>query len=362
MIPISKPMISQDDRRAVLDAIDSGWIGSIGSELRMFEEEFAKYIGSAHCISCSNGTTALQLALSSLGIESGDEVIIPNLTFAAVANSVLAVGAKPVCADVNLNTWNIDVESIASVRTRSAKAIIVVHSYGMPANVPAILEAFPDLSLIEDCAEAHGASFAGKKVGSRGRLATYSFYANKIITTGEGGCVTTNDSYLAERLKVLRDHGMDPSEKFSHLMPGFNYRMTNIQGAIGRSQLKKIESFIEMRESQEKQYDQNLLQMGFESATILKSSKKVNWLYTKLLPLGIDRFELIDFLKKKGIETRPMFNPISSFSYMQQNKKLNLSSSLELSKRGISLPTYNGLEDHDIRYICQQIGKFIVES
>lgn len=364
MIPISKPEISQADKDSIIKAVDSGWVSSLGPEIRGFEEEFSSYIGVKHCVACSNGTTAIQLALSALGIGPEDEVIMPNLTFAAVSNAILAIGATPVFVDVDYGTWNIDIKNLANAITNKTKALIIVHSYGMPANIFEIKKQFPDLDLIEDCAEAHGAELNGVRVGSIGKLATFSFYANKIITTGEGGCVLTNSDNLKTKLIVLRDHGMSPTEKFSHIMPGFNYRMTNIQGALGRSQLNSIQKFIEMRHEQEYLYDSRLLRLGFRGSARLESSKNVNWLYTRLLPDRINTYDFMNYLKNEGIETRPMFRPINQFEYIKkiQKKYTDCGNSIKLSQKGISFPTYNGLKPKEIGYICEVIERFLLEK
>ena len=360
MIPVSQPSLNESDFQAAQNALRSGWISSIGSDLREFEEEFSKYLGLKYCVSCSNGTTALQLAFTAARIGFGDEVIIPNLTFAAVANAVLAVGAKPVCVDVDIESWNISAVKIKNYINDKTKAIVVVHSYGVPVDVLAIKNEFPSLIVIEDCAEAHGAEIFNRKVGTLGDISTFSFYANKIITTGEGGCVSTNNEEFYQRLKILRDHGMNPQVRFSHIMPGFNYRMTNIQGAIGRSQLVRISEFIAERNDQEHIYDQKLLKLGFERQGRSNESKSVNWLYTRLVPAGWDRDALILHLKSRQIETRPIFKPINSFQYMHKSttSAVEYKNSESISIRGISLPTFNGLSIDQQTLIIKAIEEF----
>jgi perosamine synthetase len=360
MIPVSQPCLKEDDFQAAQKAVRSGWISSLGSELRAFEEEFSHYLGIKYSVSCSNGTTALQLAFTAAGIGSGDEVIIPNLTFAAVANSVLAVNATPICVDVDINSWNIDISEIKKNINIKTKAIVIVHSYGIPVDVLAIKKEFPSLLIIEDCAESHGAEIFDRKVGTLGDISTFSFYANKIITTGEGGCVSTSNDELYQRLKILRDHGMNPHVRYSHIMPGFNYRMTNIQGAIGRSQLLKISDFLAERNVQEQIYDQTLLKVGFEKQAKANGSKCVNWLYTRLVPVGWDRDALILHLKSRQIETRPIFKPINSFPYMQHLTPSNAEyhNSNSISARGISLPTFNGISIDQQNFIIKAIKEF----
>lgn len=361
MIPVSQPSLDDSDLNAAINAIKSGWISSLGSELRSFESEFAEYVGTKFCLSCSNGTTALQLALSAAGVGPGDEIIIPNLTFAAVANAVLAVGGVPVCVDVELTNWNISSIGIRNALSDKTKAIIVVHTYGVPADVIQIRNDYPGLFIIEDCAEAHGAEVDNAKVGSLGDISTFSFYANKIITTGEGGCVVTNNDVLYERLKVMRDHGMDPNKRFSHLMPGFNYRMTNVQGAIGRTQLHKINDLIAERDAQEVKYDNQLLKIGFVNAHRDVRSRSVNWLYTRLVPDWVNRDGLIFHLRERGVETRPMFRPINSFTYIKSDKRndVKLMNSEIISSQGISLPTFNGLKNSDQEYVIKCVREYV---
>ncbi len=358
VIPVSKPFLTDDDFGALSKAFKSGWISSIGAELRAFEAAFADYIGVSDCISTSNGTTALQLALSALDITQGDEVIIPDLTFAAVANAVIAVGATPVCADVCARTWNMDAAATMAAATPRTKAVIVVHSYGNPFDVSKIAEFYTDLNIpiIEDCAEAHGAEIDGKKVGSLGLMSAFSFYGNKIITTGEGGAVLTNDKAIAQKLRILRDHGMDAKIRFHHTMPGFNYRMTNLQGAIGHSQLNRIKQLIAERDSIAERYHDGLKPLGFAAAEPEGSVKMVNWLHTVLCPKNVDRNALALHLKDQKIETRPMFRPISSFPYItHKNQQKNAA---EISMRGISLPTYNGLSHTDQKHVIDAIKDF----
>lgn len=362
MIPVSKPFLADSDFESLSKAFKSGWISSIGAELREFEAAFAEYIGVSDCVSTSNGTTALQLALSALDIKHGDEVIIPDLTFAAVANAVIAVGAKPICVDVCFTSWNMDKTAAMNAVTEKTKAIIIVHSYGNPFDIEAITDFFnsKNIAIIEDCAEAHGAEIRGRKIGSLGLISAFSFYANKIITTGEGGAVLTNDAKIAEKLLVLRDHGMDKNTRFHHLVAGFNYRMTNLQGSIGLSQLKRIDSLIKERDTIAKIYNEGLKNLGFTMAKIDDSARAVNWLYTTLCPAGIERDELALYLKNNEVETRPMFRPISSFPYIEGQG--NNKNAYEISSRGISLPTYNGITEAEQNTVIDLIKDFVVEK
>ena len=239
---ISEPDVGELERKYMNDAFDSGWISSKGPFIKEFEDKFAKFVGTRYAVSCSNGTTALHLAVKALGIKKDDEVIIPNLTFASPANAVMYEQGKPVLVDIDIKYWCLDPTKIEEKITEKTRAIIVVHLYGHPADMEPILKLSKkyNLKIIEDCAEAHGAKYKGKVVGSIGDIGCFSFYGNKIMTTGEGGMVTTNDSSIAERIKLLRDHGMSPLNRYWHDEVGYNYRMTNIQAAIGIAQLESI--------------------------------------------------------------------------------------------------------------------------
>ena len=360
-IPISKPYLTDSCRRNFIDAFDSSWISSLGEYIKQFEILFSKYIGTEFCVSTSNGTTALELAIAALGLDERSEIIIPDLTFAAVSNAVIAKGHIPVCVDVSPLDWNINFEEIKKSLTKKTKAIIVVHSYGTPAIDLEKISKFCQenkIWLIEDCAEAHGAEFKSKKVGSIGDLATFSFYGNKIITSGEGGAVlTSNESFFKKMLK-LRDHGMSKERRYYHEISGFNYRITNPQASLLVSQLENISRFLDLREKQETLYDRRLLKHSFTKAKSIKESTRVNWIYTVQCPKNIESIKLAKYLKTRGIDTRPFFNPISSFPYIEKKTKNKVS--LVLSKNGLSLPTYIGLDDETINIICDEIESFIL--
>jgi len=248
-IPIAEPSITQKEISYVTDAVKSGWVSSLGYYIFEFEKKFAEFIGTKYALTTSNGTTALHLTLASLGIKEGDEVIIPDLTFVATANAVAYTGAKPIIVDVEEDIWCIDPDSIRKSITPKTKAIIPVHLYGHSADMDEIIKISNEygLHVIEDAAEAHGAEYKGKKVGSLGKCGVFSFYGNKIITTGEGGMITTDDEKLYERAKFLRDHAMNKEKRYWHSEIGFNYRITNLQAALGLAQLERIEEFLDKR-------------------------------------------------------------------------------------------------------------------
>ena len=240
--PVAEPRFGDAELRYVSECVLTGWVSSAGKFVKKFEDLFAAFCGTKFAVTTTNGTTALHLSMLALGIGPGDEVIVPSLTFISTANAVTFTGAKPVFIDSEPYTWNIDPVGIEKAITSRTKAIIPVHLYGHPADMDPILEIANKygLAVVEDAAEAHGALYKDKKVGSLGKIGMFSFFGNKIITTGEGGMIVTDDQKLAEKLRILRDHGMDPNKKYWHDRLGFNYRMTNLQAAIGVAQVKKL--------------------------------------------------------------------------------------------------------------------------
>ncbi len=258
-IPISQPSLGELERRYLIDAFDSGWISSIGHYIEELEKSFAVYCGTEHAVAVSNGTVAIHLALEALGIEEGDEVIVPDLTFVATANAVRHANGVPVIVDVDRETMCMDPAALARAITPKTRAVIPVHLYGHPADMDRIMRIATarGIAVVEDAAEAHGAAIGGKRVGSFGRCGTFSFFGNKIMTTGEGGMITTDDGVLAGRLRFLRDHGMSRERKYWHTEIGYNYRMTNLQAAIGVAQLQRIDSLIEQKRSVIERYRKN---------------------------------------------------------------------------------------------------------
>ena len=249
-LPVAAPIIGEREIACVTDAIRSGWVSSIGPYIDCFEAAFAAYLGVKHAIAVSNGTVALHLALHALGIGPGDEVIVPDLTFAATAHTVLQTGATPVFADVSADTWCLDLRAVERAETRRTRAVVPVHLFGYPVDVPS-LSAFArprGIRVLEDTAEAHGASvlidWREVKAGALGDIGAFSFYGNKLMTTGEGGMLTTDDDALAHRCRFLKDHGMSPDRRYFHTELAFNYRMTNLQAALGVAQLEQLEGFI----------------------------------------------------------------------------------------------------------------------
>ncbi len=267
-ISVAHPLLEGNEKKYVLDCLDTNWISSVGKYIAEFEKSFAAFCGVKHAISANNGTTALHLALVAMGLEPGDEVIIPTVTYIATANAVRYCGAAPVLADVCADTMNIDPSQVERLITPRTRGIIPVHLYGHPADMKALksIAGRHGLWLLEDAAEAHGAEVDGQRVGGIGQCATFSFFGNKIVTTGEGGMVTTNDDALAVRLRQFRGQGVDPERRYWFPVVGYNYRMTNIQAAIGLAQMETIDKSLADRQSIATQYDEALDgQAGAES-------------------------------------------------------------------------------------------------
>ncbi len=362
-IPVAKPKILGNESLYVNDCLDSNWISSNGKYLKLFEDSFANYCNVKHAVAVSNGTTALHLALVALGLKPGDEVIVPTVTYIATANAVVYCGAKPVFVDVSKYTMNVDPGLIENKINSKTKGIIPVHLYGHPADMTIInkIAAKHGLWVLEDAAEAHGAEVMGKKVGSMGTCAAFSFFGNKIITTGEGGMVTTNDDELAEKLRLYRGQGMDPKRRYWFSVVGYNYRMTNIQAAIGLAQLECIDISINDRFRVSKLYDDALYELRDEIILPEQATwaKQVCWMYTIFLKTGNEsrRNKIIEALDSLGIETRPVFYPMHHLPPYKNNDSFPVADLW--ATRGINLPTYQDLSKSDIKRVADSLKQVL---
>lgn len=363
-IPILSPSLNGNELNYLNDCISTNWISSKGKYVSKFENIFEVLHPNYYALAVSNGTTALHLALVALGIKEGDEVIIPDSTFAATINAVLYCNATPVICEINNETWCIDENEIKSLITSKTKAIIPVHLYGLPANMKEIMKIAnnSNLFVLEDCAEAIGSKIDDKRVGTFGDCSTFSFYGNKTITTGEGGMVLFKNKKHFELGKLLRDHGMSNNKRYWHEIVGFNYRMTNLQAAVGVAQMERFEEIINKKREIFNFYNINLLnlkgisKMPFNSNNLYNSS----WLYTLILDSSINRDKLIHKLNQLGIELRPSFCSLSEMPpYRNFRKSLNLKNSYLLSKKGVSLPSSIMLNKIQLQFIVQSFANVL---
>lgn len=362
MIPVAEPSFDDRELEYVTDAVQSGWVSSQGKYIQAFEGKFAAYCGVKYATSVANGTVALHLALTSLGIGRGDEVIIPTLTFIAVANAVVYTGATPVLVDSELNSWCLDPKKAEEKISKRTKAIIAVHLYGHPANMGTIMDLAKKyhLFVIEDAAEAHGAECDGRKVGSIGDIGCFSFYGNKIITTGEGGMLTTNNLSLYEKAMLLKNHGMSRTDRYFHPEIGFNYRLTNVQAALGLAQLEKIDTFIKRKRYIVSLYSELLKNIrGLSISPELEGYKNVFWMFSVLInkEISVSRDKLMENMKKAGIETRPFFICVHRQPPHFTASAFPVAESL--SSMGINLPSGPRLKDSDVQYISSNIREII---
>jgi perosamine synthetase len=313
MIPVAVPYIAKNSIKYVTSALEKGAIsGLYGEDLPIFERAFADFIGVEHAIACSNGTTAIHLPLAARGIGPGDEVLVSSLTNMATFFAVIYCGATPIPVDVDLDTLNMSVSDAAAKITPRTKAILVVHLFGQPAEMPALMTLANEhgLDVYEDCAESHGATIDGRQSGSFGLAGCFSFFANKIVNTGEGGMVTTNDAALAERMRSIKSLAFGKTEKFLHEGIGYNYRMDNLKGALGRAQMEEVDSIVAQKIKMGQVYDELLAD---EELLVLPAKRpnavNVYWMYHVRLvdALAAKRNELIARLASAGMETRPGF-------------------------------------------------------
>lgn len=373
-IPVNEPLLGKEELRRVTDCIRTNWVSSQGKYLTAFEERFAAYCGVRYGVSVTSGTAALHLALLTLGIGPGDEVLVPTLTMAATAFAVSYCGATPVFIDSEPETFNMDPEAVERYLRRQTKtgrhkvkALLPVHLYGHPADMDR-LRAIADryaLFLVEDAAEAHGAEYKGRRCGSLGDLGCFSFYANKIITTGEGGMVVTDDPRLAEKARRLKDLAHSEQRRFLHTDLGYNYRMTNLQAALGLAQLKKIDRHIQKKRRLARSYTRELRDIpGLRLPLEKPWAFSVYWMYALLVgeDFGLTRDKLMEALKERGIETRSFFVPMHQQPVYQQKRYPGrffgpYPVSEQASREGLYLPSGLTLTAAQIRYIGEQLRR-----
>jgi len=353
------------EKEYVRQCLDGNWISSLGDFIPRFEQTFAKLCGASHGVACSNGTTALHLALETVGVGPGDEVIIPAFTLIVSANMVCLAGAKPVLVDVRPDTWCIDPTLIEAKITAKTKAIMVVHMYGHPCEIGPILEIARRrrLRVIEDAAQAHGAAYHGRPVGSLGDIGCFSFYGNKILTTGEGGMLVTRDRELAERAALLRNQAFEP-ERFVHRHVGFNYRLTNLQAAIGLAQCERFEEKIKRKLEIARTYHELLAdEPALQRPVQATGCKNVYWMYGLVVggDFGRPRDQIREELEAAGIETRSFFVPLNLQPvYQGQHPRRpdlrgRFPVSEHLGTQGFYLPSGLSLTREDQEYVVDRL-------
>lgn len=388
MIPVNEPLIAKNALEYVSECIKTGWISSGGSYIKKFEDNFARYLGVKHAITTTNGTASLHLAIASLGIGQGDEVIIPALTMIAVPYAVLYTGATPWLVDADPKMFNIDPDKvhdfiknqcryskkekilINKTTTKRVKGIIPVHLYGHPCPLKDIMTIARkyNLFVIEDAAEAHGALIYQENdkkpaffAGTIGDIGCFSFYANKIITTGEGGMVVTNNDQIAEKARSLKDLAHSPQRRFLHTDLAFNYRMTNLQAAVGVAQLEEIDTLIEIKRKMAASYKILLEEVEGLTLPVEKMwAKNVYWMYTVLVEreFGLSRDELMRRLREDGVDTRTFFIPVHRqpiFQKIKYFKSLSFPVAEEVSRKGFYLPSGLALTNDQIEQTCRTI-------
>lgn len=364
MIPLCVPEIRGNEWEYIKECLDTNWVSSAGAYVDRFEKEFADYISSNHAVVTMNGTAALELALRTISIGPGDEVIISSMTFISPVNTIRYVGAEPVFVDVCRDTYVMDADKIEELITPRTKAIMPIHIYGHPVDMDKIMKIADDYGLyvIEDATESLGALYRGKPTGTLGHIGCFSFNGNKLITTGAGGMLVTDNDTWGERAKFLstqtkvgtKNHG------FYHPEVGYNFRMPNLLAAMGCAQLEKIDEYIEAKREHAKYYNELLNGVkGITLPTEKEWAKNVYWLYSILIEddYVLSRDELILELEKARIESRPFFMPVHKMPPYRDCRCDDMKNTIDISQRGINLPSSVGLTKEDIERVCDVICK-----
>lgn len=356
MINVASPAFIGKEREYVLDCIDRVSISS-GKYVHWFEDSFAEFSGTEYAVAICNGTAALHVALLGLGVQPGDRVLMPVLTYIATANAVRYCDAEPVFCDVDRHTWCLDpveVErqlKLAIYEGKRISGILPVHLYGVPCDMDALmnLAGAYDCWVLEDAAEAHGARYRGMRTGTMGDVGVFSFYANKIITTGEGGMVVTDDENVATKVRLLRGQGVDPNRRYYHSVVGYNYRMTDLQAAIGLAQLEKFGDHSRARKELGKMYRKRLLGK-VEMQAVTLDSCSAEWMTSIVVSSVVEKCRIVDELTKREIETRPIFYPVNQMPPYRSSESFPVSE--RLSKLGLNLPSHAGVTEAQVEEIC----------
>lgn len=362
-IPVFDIKIGELEKKYVNDCLDTSWLGQ-GSYVNNLEDKFSSYVDCEYGVTATSGTTALHLACASIGIKDGDEVLVSTLTNMACAFSIDYCNAIPIPIDVNLDTWQLNPELLEKKISKKTKAIMVVHLFGHPVDMDPIISLAKkyNLKIIEDCAEAHGVEYKGKKVGSIGDVAAFSFFSNKTITCGEGGIVTTNSKEIYEKAKSLKNLAYGKINKFIHEDIGFNYRLPNISAAIGLAQLENIDKILVEKKRIYERYCNNLKHInGLDIPKIKPYAKYIMWVFNLSVnkDFSFSRDELAKKLAEKNIETRPCFTPINFQDHLIKKynkfKKNDCPNANYLMDTGLYLPSGNLISNDDIDFICNEI-------
>lgn len=365
MIPVNEPLLTEADFASVMEALKSGWISGAGPHIEAFESRWAAYCGRKHGIALANGTVALQVAVALLDLQPGDEVIMPTFTIISCALPVVLAGAVPVLVDSDPHTWTMDVSQVEQRITSRTRAIMPVHIYGHPVDMDPLLDLAQrhNLHVIEDAAEAHGAEYRGRRAGSFGTSSCFSFYANKLLTTGEGGMLLTDDDALAERARGLRNLGFQPGRRFLHQELGFNFRLTNLQAALGLSQVERMDDIVSRKRRMGHAYTERLSEMpGIELQVQQPWAKSVHWMYGLVLreDTGMDAAEFARRLSARGVETRPFFLGMHEQPVLR-DRALFVGEAYPVAERiarqGLYLPSGLGLQESQIDRVCQAVGE-----
>ena len=364
MIPVNEPLLNGNEKKYLAECIDSGWISSEGPFVKKFESSFAQRVGRRHGIAVSNGTAALDIAVEALGIGAGDEVIMPAFTIISCIGQIIRSGGKPVLVDSDADTWNMDINQIEDAITSKTKAIMVVHIFGLPVDIDPVLQLAEKykLKIIEDAAQMHGQLYKGKPCGSFGDISTFSFYPNKHITTGEGGMVLTDDDLLAETCQSLRNLCFQPDKRFVHERLGWNYRMTNLQAALGLAQLERLDEFVKIKRNMGKRYTQLLNNIDGLQLPLAKTdyADNIYWVYGLVLGKnsGLDALQAMKRLGERGIGCRPFFCPMHQQPVLKKMglfKGESYPEAERLYKQGFYIPSGMALTDEQMIQVSNAV-------
>jgi perosamine synthetase len=368
VIPVNEPLLGDREKQLLNQCIDTGWISSEGPFVKEFEQNFAAYIGRKYGVAVCNGSAALDIAVAAMDIRRGDEVILPTFTIISCAASIVRAGAFPALVDSDPLTWNMEVEQIEEKITSKTKAIMVVHIYGMPVDMDPVIKIAEkyNLKIIEDAAEAIGQKYKSKVCGSFGDVSTFSFYPNKLITTGEGGMVLTDDEKIAERCRSLRNLCFQPEARFVHKDLGWNYRMTNLQAALGIAQLEQLDEFVEKKKRIGKKYTELLSDLDGIDTPVARTqyAKNIYWVYGVVLNenLNADAAEVMRALKERGVGTRPFFWPMHQqpvFKKMELFLDGSYPVAEKISRRGFYLPSGLAITDFQLNNVAKKLHEII---